>query len=422
MTSSPEIVITGVGVVSPIGIGRGPFWDSLCQGQSGVRQLALWSGGEMPLPIGAEVADFDPKLYVRPRKSLKVMSRDIQLGFAAADMACQEAKIGPEVVSPERLGVIFGADMITVDLVELQPAFAGCIVDGHFDFARWGDSAMKELFPLWMLKYLPNMPACHIGIAQDARGPNNSVTLADASSLAAVSEAVRILQRGQADVIIAGGTGCRIQPTIWAYRRAHPQSNRFDDPASAVRPFDADRDGMVFGEGAGAVVLESREHAEARGATIHARIGGFAAACEPRRADGGDPDGRAIRQAIEQVLGQSGLTPQDVGYVKAHGSGTPLEDRLEAQAIRDTLGQVPVTAPKSYFGSLGAGGGAVELIVSVLAFAHGQVPPTLNYCKPDPDCPVNVLHGEPMPLDKPSALVLNQARLVHSVAMLLLAP
>jgi 3-oxoacyl-[acyl-carrier-protein] synthase II len=371
--------------------------------------------------IGAEVVDFEPKQYVRPRKSLKVMSRDIQLAFAAADMACQHAGVKPEAVDPERLGVVFGADRIACDLSELHPAFAKCMVDGHFDFARWGPSATAEMFPLWMLKYLPNMPACHIGIAQDARGPNNSLTLGDASSLAAVAEAIRTLQRGQADAMIAGGTGCLTHPTIWAYRRVHHLSERVDDPAGAMRPFDADRDGMVYAEGAGALVLETRTHAEARGATILGRIGGFAAAFEPRPG-GRKPDGRAVRRAIHQVLEQSGLKPEDIGHVNAHGLSTPLEDRLEAQAIRDVLDDVPVTAPKSYFGNIGAGGGVVELIVSLLAFQHGEIPPTLNYHKPDPDCPINVIHEKPMALNKPTALVLNQSRIVRSMALLLLAP
>jgi 3-oxoacyl-[acyl-carrier-protein] synthase II len=421
MSSSREIVITGMGVVSPIGIGVEAFWESLCRRRSGVRRLDLLGGSDLVPPVGAEVTDFDPKRFVRPRKSLKVMSRDIQLGFAAADMACQQASLQPGAVDPDRLGVVFGADMIACDLTELRPAYAKCMVDGRFDFARWGDSAMAEMFPLWMLKYLPNMPACHIGIAQDARGPNNSLTLGEASSLAAVAEAVRVLLRGQADVMIAGGTGCRICPTMWAYRRLHCLSERVDDPASVVRPFDADRDGMVYGEGAGAVVLEERGHAEARGAAILARIGGFAAAFEPRR-DGREPDGRAVRQSIEQVLQQSGLQAADIGYASAQGLSTPLDDRLEAQAIRDTLGDVPVTAPKSYFGNLGAGGGAVELVASVLAFQHGEVPPVLNYDRPDPKCPVNVIRGESMKLNKPAALVLSQLRIIQAMALLLLAP
>lgn len=421
MTSSREIVITGLGVVSPIGIGRERFWESLCAGRSGVRRLESFNGSSFPAPIGGEVADFDPKQYVRPRKSLKVMSRDIQLAFAAADMAYQDAALTPAAVAPERFGVVFGADMIMADLSELRPAFAGCLVDGQFDFARWGEAALAEMFPLWMLKYLPNMPACHIGIALDARGPNNSITLGGASSLAAIVEGIRILQRGQADVVLAGGAGSRIQPTVWAYCRAYQMSNRLDNPPGAVRPFDADRDGLVFGEGAGAVVLESREHAEARGAKVLARIGGFAASFAPRP-HGAGPDGRAIGQVIRWALEESGLGAGEVGHVNAHGLGTPRDDRFEAQAIRDTLGQTPVTALKSYFGHLGAGGGAVELAASILAFAHGKVPPTLNYRKPDPDCPINVVRDEPMPLDKPTALVLNHSKIVQSVALLLLAP
>ena len=421
MTVSREIVITGTGVISPIGIGGDAFWQSLCQGHSGVRRLEIFNGDAMPPPLASEVADFDPKQSVRPRKSLKVMSRDIQLAFAAADMACREAALEGGAVAPERLGVVFGADMILCDLSELHPAFARCTTNGRFDSRRWGESAMAEMYPLWMLKYLPNMPACHIGIAQDARGPNNSITLGEASSLAAVIEAVRVLQRGQADVIIAGGAGCRIQQTVWAYGGAYHFSRRLDDPARAMRPFDADRDGTVHGEGAGAVVLESREHAEARGAKILARVGGFAACFEPHAA-GRQPSGHAIRQSILQTLDRSGVTPAELGYVNAHGLSTPREDRIEAQAVRDALGNVPVTALKSYFGSLGAGGGAVELIASVLAFAHGRVPPTLNYQKPDPQCPIRVIHGEPMTLERPTALVLNQTRTTQAMALLLSAP
>ena len=421
MTIAREIVITGTGVVSPIGIGSESFWDALCQGRSGVRCLDLFDGSDMTPALGADVVDFDPKQYVRPRKSLKVMSRDIQLGFAAADMACQEAGLTGDAIDPERLGVVFGGDMITCDLYELRPAFARCMVDGHFDFGRWGESAAAEMFPLWMLKYLPNMPACHIGIAHDARGPNNSPTLGEVSGLAAIIEAVRVLQRGQADAMIAGGVGSRIQPAIWAYGRAYQFASRVDDPFSAVRPFDADRDGLVHGEGAGALLLETCEHAEARGATILARIGAFAAGFEPC-ADDQVPTGSAIRQTIERVLEDSGLAADQIGHVNANGLSTPTNDRVEAQAIHDALGGVPVTALKSYFGSLGAGGAAVETVASVLAFRHGQVPPTLNYQRPDPECPVNVIHDEPMPLDKPTALVLNQTRMTQAMALLLMAP
>jgi 3-oxoacyl-[acyl-carrier-protein] synthase II len=421
MASAREIVITGVGVVSPIGVGSRAFWASLREGRSGVRRFDLFNGSDLPAPLGAEVADFDPKTHVRPRKSLKVMSRDIQLAFAAADFACTQALLDNGAVDPDRLGIVFGADMIACELPELRNAFAGCMVGGEFDFRRWGEQARAEMSPLWMLKYLPNMPACHVGIARDARGPNNSLTLGEVSSLAAVAEAIRVIQRGQADVMIAGGTGCRIHPTIWAYRRAYSLSERRDDPTRAMRPFDADRDGMVHGEGAGAFVLEERRHAEARGATILARVLGFATHYEPQPG-GRDPTGEAVRHSIRQVLRTTGVEPRQIGYVNADGLSTPVDDRLEARAIHDTLGDVPVTAPKSFFGNLGAGTGAVEMAASVLGFQEGLVPYTLNYERPDPECPVNVIHGEPRKPTSPHALVLNHARIVHAIAVLLAAP
>lgn len=421
MASAREVVITGVGVVSPIGVGSELFWASLCAGRSGVRRLDVFNGSDLPSPIGAEVVDFEPKQHVRPRKSLKVMSRDIQLAFVAADFACAEAQLSQRPVDPDRLGIVFGSDMIACELPELHNAFAGCMVDGRFDFRRWADQSRAEMPPLWMLKYLPNMPACHIGIAHDARGPNNSLTLGEVSSLAALAEAVRVIERGQADVMIAGGTGCRIHPTIWAYRRAYPLSARRDDPAGALRPFDLQRDGMVHGEGAGAFVLEERRHAEARGATIFARLVGFATRYEPQLG-GQDPNGAAIRHSIAEVLRTTGVRPEEIDHVNADGLSTPVDDRIEARAIRDTLGDVPVTAPKSYFGNLGAGTGAVEMAATVLAFREGTVPYTLNYRQPDPNCPVNVIQREPARRTKPYALVLNHARIVHAIALLMAAP
>ena len=214
MAPEKEVVITGVGVVSPIGVGKEAFAASLLAGRSGIRRLPLFDDRELPVPIGAEVTEFDPKLYVRPRKSLKVMSKDIQYAFASADMACADARLRDQPIDPDRLGIVFGADLISGELDELVATYRGCTVDGKFDFSRWAPAAMNDLFPLWMLKYLPNMPACHIGIAQDARGPNNSLTLGDVSSLSAIAEAMRVIERGQADVMIAGGTGSRIHPAI----------------------------------------------------------------------------------------------------------------------------------------------------------------------------------------------------------------
>ena len=421
MESTQEIVITGVGVVSPIGVGNEAFWTSLLQGRSGAKTLSAFDGSDLPPPIGAEVTGFQPSQFVRPRKNLKVMSRDIQLAVAAADMAVTQAGVGPGKVDPERFGVVFGADMIAADLSELVDAYRACIVDGRFQYPLWGTKALAEMFPLWMLKYLPNMPACHIAIAHDARGPNNTHTLGEVSSLTAMAEAADTIRRGQADVIVTGGASSRLHPMIWVRYSARQVSRRWKEPAAACRPFDADRDGLIYGEGSASFVLESRAHAERRGAKVLARLLGVGNTYEPRRR--GQPlCGQAIRQAIGAALRTAALEPSGIGYVNAHGLGTTEDDRLEAQAIHQTLPDVPVTAPKSLLGNLGAGGGAVELAASVLGFEHGLAPATLNYQRPDPECPVRVMVGEPFAPARPTVLSLNHTSTGQAIAMVVAAP
>ena len=420
MTSAREVVVTGMGIVSPIGTGCETFWSSLMEGRNGIGPTTRFDGGTVPCPIAGEVRDYDAKQHVRPRKNIKVMNRDIQLAVGAADMACKDARFDVSPVNPERLGVSFGADLMSCELEEMVDAYRGCIVDGKFDFARWGQEAMSDLFPLWMLKYLPNMPGCHIAISHDARGPNNSITLAEVSGLTAVGEAMRVIQRGQADAIIAGGTSSRIHPTFWVRRELYELSHRLDNPTAACRPFDADRDGMVLGEGAASFVLEERQHAVNRGAPILARILGHASTFEPQP-NGAAPHGTSIRRAIRGALSEAGLNPSDLGHVNAHGASTPVDDQLEAQAIHDVLDGVPVTAPKSFFGNLGAGTGAVEMAVSVLACQKGLVPATLNYQRPDPNCPVNVIRGEPLKQKRPTALILNHVRNGRATALVLAA-
>jgi len=418
MSFPNEVVITGVGVVSPIGIGVEAFWQSLCAGRSGVRPLELFDATALPTRFGGEVVDFDAKQSVRPRKSLKVMSREIQLGFAAADLASTHGALASGGVDPDRFGVIFGADVIQCLPEEFESAYRGCIENGQFHFDRWGRAAMSETYPLWLLKHLPNMPACHIAIAQDARGPNNSLTLGEVSSLLALAEATTTIQRGAADVMIAGGVGTFVTPTTWSRTCNGELSRRNEEPAKAARPFDADRDGAVQGEGAAAFVLESAASAKSRGVPILARVLGHARTCEPVRDDrpaGGD----GIRRAIQAALRAADIEPSDVTHVNANGISTILGDQIEARAIRDVLGDVPVTAPKSYFGNLGSGTGAVEAVVSVLALARGQVPHTLNYERPDPECPVHVVRGEPLAMTGRYALLLNNAAMGQVAAVVL---
>lgn len=416
MGNPRDIVMTGVGVVSPIGIGSEPFWESLATGRSGIRLVDLFDSSSLRVRFGGQIPDFDAKQYVRPRKSLKVMSREIQLGFAAADLAMADAGLAAGGLDPERFGVVYGSDMIYADLEDLAETYRRSVHDGQFDFQLWSEAIQEELHPLWLLKHLPNMAASHIAIAYDARGPNNSIVLGDVSSLLAVAEAADVIRRGWADVMLAGGTGCRLHPTALVARGDALLSHRADDEQAACRPFDRDRDGLVNGEGAGAILLESREHAERRGATIRAEFVAAVARCESRARRHG-LTGSSLRQAIRGVVTAAGWRPEEVGHLNAHGVSTVEMDRVEAQAIVAELGAVPVTAPKSSFGHLGAGGGVVELAASILGLERGLVPPTLNYETPDPECPVNVVSTSPLAGRPATAVKVNLCSTGQAVAL-----
>ena len=421
MSHPRDIVITGLGVVSPIGIGCDAFWRALAAGESGIRLVDLFDVSSLKVRFGGQIPDFEAKQYVRPRKSLKVMSREIQLGFAAADLALTDAGIAEATLDPDRFGVAFGNDMIYADLEDLEQTYRRSARDGRFDFHLWSEAIQEELHPLWLLKHLPNMTASHVAIAHDARGPNNSIVLGDVSGLLAIAEAASVIRRGWADVMLAGGTGCRLHPTALVARGDGLLSHRADDFQAASRPFDRDRDGLVNGEGAGVIVLEAREHADRRGAVIKGELLATASRCETRaRRDG--LSGSSLRQAIRAACDAAGLEPADVGHVNAHGASTVDMDRAEAQAIAAVLGNVPVTAPKSFFGHLGAGGGVVELAASVVGFARGLVPPTLNYCTPDPECPVNVIHGGPLAGRPATAVKVNLCSTGQAVAVVIRGP
>ena len=406
MSSDRDIVFTGIGIVCPIGIGCDSFWNALAAGRSGISLIDSFDSSALSVPFGGQISNFDPKLYVRPRKSLKVMSREIQFGFAAADLAMIDASLPFGAVDPDRFGVVFGNDMIYGDLEDLESTYRRACRNQSFDFPLWAGAIHEELHPLWLLKHLPNMTASHIAIAHDARGPNNSIVLGDVSGLLAVAEAASVIERGWADVMLAGGTGCRLHPTALVARGNALLSHRTDDFRRASRPFDRDRDGLVNGEGAGVIVLESRGHAQRRGARIRGRLLATASRCEPLARRNG-LSGSSLRLAIRCVLDKARLTQGDVGHVNAHGVSTIDIDRIEAVAIAAELGDTPVTAPKSAFGHLGAGGGVVELAASILGMEAGVVPMTLNYETPDPLCPINVVHGEALAGRPGTAIAVN---------------
>ena len=409
-----EVVITGVGIACPLGIGREAVWRAIEGRQSGVRVLPWLEESGFPIPIGGEVPEFNPKQYVKPRKSLKVMCREIQLAFTCAELAWAEAGLQDASIDPERLGVVAGTSVYRSELPEMQGLYQKTDNQGQFDFSRWGEG-MKELYPLWMLKYLPNMAACQVGISKDARGPNNTIVEGEVSGLLALIEAHDAIARGHADVMIAGASSSMLLWIDLMWHKGSRMSNNLETPAEACRPFDARRDGQVCSEGAAMFVLESRDHAEQRKARVQANILGYARRCEP--ASGSlRPTGQATKQAIATSLDRSGISAKELGHVSAHGVATVAEDAAEAQAIQKTVGDVPVTAPKSFMGNLGAACGAVELAMNLFALEQKLVLPTLNYQQPDQACPVNV-DTDSRPADSPTFMTLSQNLTGQSVAL-----
>ena len=422
-------MITGIGAATPLGVGKECVWDHFCAGTSGVAPIRLIDGEALPARIAGEVKDFDPRAYVKQRKTLKVMSRESQLGIAAAVLACRDAGIEDGAIDPERFGVVLGADRICSALDDSDLIYRPCMVDGRFDFSRWGPHGMASGFPLCFLKVLPNMVACHISINQDARGPNNTIHQCDTSSLQAVIEAARVIQRGMADVMIAGGASSAMNPFDWAARGASGRlSPRSDPPPDVMRPFDARRDGEVAAEGAAVYILESSRHAQARKARVLARILGGASAAEPaghsppRLAKAARPLGTGLQRAMRLAMAEAGLRPEQIGHVNAQGASLPLEDPIEARAIHACLPEVPVTAPRSYFGNASAAAGALEMIASVMAVGEGRIPATLNYQRPDPECPVPVIHGKPLVTTLRTALAINWTRIGQATALVLAGP
>ena len=411
-----RVVITGMAVVCPLGKTLEAFWDSLRHARSGIRHVDRQAETQQAFELYAPASDFQAKIddfgpLTPPqkkaiRKGLKLMCREISMGVAAAQLALTDAQLPEDAYRPERSGVVYGCDHIVTLPQEFSAAVEACAVDGDFDFGQWGTTGLSEVTPLWLLKYLPNMPASHIAIYNDLRGPNNSLTYREASSNVAVGEAYETIRRGSADMMIAGATGSSIAPLrAVQLSLVSPWCLNGVAPDQASRPFEAQRTGMVAGEGAGAIVLESLESAQARGATILGEVVGHGSSTVIDRNSAADPQ-RALQNAMRNALRSAATRVETIGHVHAHGNGTRSGDEAEAKAIAEFFGprQPVVAAAKSYFGNLGAASGMVELIASLLAIQHQQLFRTLNYDTPDPDCPIQLAHDADQ---SPGTSVLN---------------
>jgi 3-oxoacyl-[acyl-carrier-protein] synthase II len=401
-----RVVITGLGVISPIGMNVDAYWQALTSGTSGVVPVESLPQGILPAHFAGQVRDFtgstddfgelDKEVKKPLNKGRKLMCRETAMGVAAAQRALHHAGLVFGQYDPERIGVSFGAGHMMTDPEEFNTSMQACTEAAHFLFERWGNIGLKKVNPLWLLKYLPNMPACHVAIYNDLRGPNNSITQGDTAANLAIGEAVEVISRGSADIMVAGATGTRLHPlrTIHTALQEEVAPGANCAPEEASRPFDRDRAGMVIGEGAACVVLEELESALKRGVPIYAEVVGFGSSCVRSHAGVADRS-KATANAVAMALRQAGERPDSVGHVHAHGLSTRTSDPAESHALHHVFNgrgsSIPVVAAKSNFGNLGAGSGAVELVASILALHAGHLFPVLNYKTPDPDCPISVV-------------------------------
>lgn len=393
-------MVTGMGVVTPIGVGLSAFFEGLRGGRSGVGRIRAFDCSGFATQVAAEVDDAAVPLedVVVPPKLVKLMSRATGFAVAAADMARTQARLGTSDVDPGRLAVCLGAggmgpsdpDMLRGEALAMLDAVKETGVD-DFDVPAFARAFTARTNPVSLLRGLPNIAASHVAIQQRARGPSSTVTTACTSGTQAIGDAVRMLRTNEADVVIAGGADAPVNPVgVLGFSLLGTLSRRNEEPARASRPFDRDRDGFVLGEGAGIVILEREGFARARGAPVLAEVAGCAATCDAYRITDERPDASGAVAAMRGALRDAESDPADIDYVNAHGTGTSMNDRLETLAIREVFGdraeQTPVSSTKSMIGHLLAAAGAVELIACIIAVQEGLVPPTINYATPDPEC------------------------------------
>lgn len=392
-----RIVVTGLGAMTPVGNDPGTFWQALLAGRSGVRSIEGLAGSGARPSYSAEVQGLTPEVVGLPRKRLKIMGRPAQLAHGAVAQAWHDAGLDADgAVDRRRLGIILGVGMLNADVNELGPAFRatadGC-PDAPFDLAAFGRRGSPHLFPLWLLRHIPNLAAAHASISLDAQGPSNTIATGCVAGANAIGEAARLIARGDADVILAGGTDARTTPfALLRYRELGWLATREDvPPAAASAPFDESATGFVSGEGAGIVVLEALDHAQRRGARILAELAGYGAANDAHDVFAPHPAGRGLARALSICLDRTGIATDDVDVVFAPAPSVPAFDRAIAASLGrvfDTpTGSPAITATRSILGHTHAASPALDSIAAIQSLQTSQVPGTLNLDAPIADLP-----------------------------------
>jgi 3-oxoacyl-[acyl-carrier-protein] synthase II len=373
-----RVVITGMGAITPVGNDVQSAWQAIVAGRSGVGRITAFDPRDMKTQIAAEIKDFDPTQYM-DRKEARRMGRVIQIAVNAAGQAVEDAGLQPAHLDLERAGVVFGSGVGGI----------ATIIEGQ-ELLR--DKGPARISPFFVPSVLPDMSAGYIAIQHGFRGPNMSVVTACATGNNSLGEAARMIRHSVADIMIAGGTEAAILPlTVVSFDQMGALAcNCNDNPRAALRPFDRDRSGFVMGEGAAALVLEEREHALKRGAHIYAELIGYGTSADAHHIAAPDPSGRGAVRSMQLAIEDAGITPDQIQYINAHGTGTDLNDVTETRAIRTVFGpaadNLAVTSTKAVTGHQLGAAGAVEAIVCVLALVDGVIPPTMNHEHPDPDC------------------------------------
>lgn len=377
-----RVVITGVGVVSPVGNNAEIFWNSIKTGQSGVDLVTRFNTDDMTCKVAAEVKDFSTDGYIE-KKEAKRMDLFTQYGVVAAKMALEDSKLDIKNGDPERVGVIIGSGIGGISTLE----------DQHKVLMEKGP---RRVSPFFIPMLISNILPAQIAIMTGAKGYNQTVVSACASSTNAIGDAFRLLQRGDLDIVISGGAEAAITPLSFSgFCSMKAMSTRNSNPKMASCPFDADRDGFIMGEGAGVVILEELEHAKSRGANILAEICGYGVSNDAYHITAPAPDGIGAAKAMELAIKDAGIQPNEVEYINAHGTSTPYNDKFETNAIKQIFGEhaytLAVSSTKSMTGHLLGAAGGIEAIITSLALTEGFLPPTINYVTPDPDCDLDYI-------------------------------
>ncbi|SDL89875.1 beta-ketoacyl-ACP synthase II [Halarsenatibacter silvermanii] len=397
--SNDRVVVTGMGVLTSLGDSLEEFWQGIIAGESGIDKIESIDDVEKyPSQIGSEVKDFNPDCYI-DKKSRKRMALFTQYGVYSALEALEDADLEIEENIAEETGVIVGSGIGGIEVIEEQ-------------ITRLNQRGPKRVSPFFIPMMISNMCAGQISIYAGAKGPNSNTVTACASATHAIGDAMEVIKRGDARVMIAGGTEASISPSALAgFGNMKALSTRNDEPKKASRPFDDERDGFVIGEGSGMLILEDYEHAKNRGADIYCEISGYGSTADAYHITQPDPEGEGAARAMEAAVEKSSVSSEDIDYINAHGTSTPFNDKLETKAIKkvfsDRAYDLSISSSKSMIGHLLGAAGAVESIISIKAINTGLLPPTINYENPDPECDLDYIPNEHKEVGEVKAVMTN---------------